>query len=488
MLYQHKLRILSYATKSLWLLAFPIIRGLLTVSVYDIDQLYRWLSGFWFDIMIIALIIFIGYLKWRNCKFTLGESLLTLYDGIIMKEKYQLSYNAVSSLIASRKVSYRIFGAVKVFIDTNSGTIKQSDIILFMKKSDYEVLEKKLSQFLAGCENIKENATDNDRVKCTYKPRWFGMIFFSFVFSSTLSGAFFLATLFSEAGKITGTELQERFTSTINGVATKIAFGIPPVALVIGIVILSSWLLSCLINVIRYVGFRILRKKNSLVISMGLFSKKNCILCVDKINYVDLRQNLISKFFSMTSVNVKCTGYGKDKAEIPVLIPMVSQGHAVSILHMLIPKFIVNRVDRKPSIKVIYRYISPPLTFMIVVPAIGYISHLFLPQWNSLIVFLSVMLEIPFVYLFFVKLIAFFTSGYFVNDNNITIKYSNLYAYHTIVTKRDRLTKIVVEQNIFHKKSDTCDVIFYFNQEKQSKHRVKGVSYSMAKKDFFHKI
>ena len=60
MYHEHPLKILKYSAKNIWLLVFPLVRGIWAMKL-DVNKLYMWLRGAWFDILVIILIIHLGF-------------------------------------------------------------------------------------------------------------------------------------------------------------------------------------------------------------------------------------------------------------------------------------------------------------------------------------------------------------------------------------------------------------------------------------------
>lgn len=146
-----------------------------------------------------------------------------------------------------------------------------------------------------------------------FKPKWFTIVFFSFVFSNSLSGIVYLSTFLFQSGRIIKdlleTELVE-FIKLANGVSAKLALKIPPAAIILGFLVIITWLFSFAANILRYAGFIMKKDKNILKIKMGTLTKRIYHIVPDKINYVDLRQSLIMKLFKTSTVNISCSGYG----------------------------------------------------------------------------------------------------------------------------------------------------------------------------------
>ncbi|MBR0142343.1 MAG: hypothetical protein IJM19_08880, partial [Ruminococcus sp.] len=57
---EHPIKILKYSMKNIWLLIFPLLRGI-NVLQFNVYALYEWVGGAWFDLTVIGAIILFGY-------------------------------------------------------------------------------------------------------------------------------------------------------------------------------------------------------------------------------------------------------------------------------------------------------------------------------------------------------------------------------------------------------------------------------------------
>ena len=57
----------------------------------------------------------------------------------------------------------------------------------------------------------------------------------------------------------------------------------------------------------------------------------------EKINYVDLKQNFFMKLCGVSSVQISCAGYGKNKNEVPVLMPLIENKNDLKKIRQLLP-------------------------------------------------------------------------------------------------------------------------------------------------------
>lgn len=86
--------------------------------------------------------------------------------------------------------------------------------------------------------------------------------------------------------------------------------------------IIFGWLYSFIRNLIRHKNFVVRRRKNELYIDSGIITNRSYSIRLDEINYIDIRQSLVTKLLGLYSVFVNAVGYGKEKDDISAMIPL----------------------------------------------------------------------------------------------------------------------------------------------------------------------
>ena len=202
---QHKIAILKYTTKNFWMLLIPLVRGLAAVR-FDV---YRWFQGAYWDLIVIMLMIGFAVLRWYFVRFEVGEKGIFISHGILIRNEFTVPYPAVACASATRSLWLRPIRAVTVALDSDShstlGHGKKADVELIIKLTDYTKIYN----------NMPNKSTNT---KITYKASKANLIFFSLVFSSTLSGVIFLGTFFIQGSRIVGNQLEEQFMNAVSGV------------------------------------------------------------------------------------------------------------------------------------------------------------------------------------------------------------------------------------------------------------------------------
>ncbi len=469
---QHPIALLQYTTRNFWLLLIPLLRGLFSLDV----DFYSWLSGAYLDVLVIFVILGAAFFRWWNIRYEMTEKGVSFSFGFFIKEDFFIPYKSMSAVSSKRALILRPIRAVKIAIETDCcsavGKISDPDVKIVVKLKDYKELFNKIP--------IKESGA-----KLTYKVPKTILLLFSFVFSSSLSGILYFGTLLIQGGRLVDRELEERFIIAVNDVteiAQKIINGITPATVVSMIIVAAGWLYSFISNYLRHINFTIQRCGKSILIRNGFFSKWKYHINTERINYADIRQNLLMKICKVMSVHVSCSGYGKSRNEIPVFVPITTKKSVMGVMRMLMPEFPLIETSVNPRWNYIMRFIGPPTVMIFGVMLAAFALVIYLPGWYSVILFVAVMGEISAVHLLVVKLTAFYTNGLGSEGDIICMRYCRFYQFHYITLPKSKITSVELRQTIFQKMNQSCDFVIYTMGENVQIHRVRGINIQDAEK------
>jgi len=467
---QHKIAILKYTTGNFWMLLIPLIRGLIAVRF----DLYSWIKGAYWDILVILVMIGFAVLRWFFVKFDIREKEFFVSYGILVRHEFTIPYKAVACASAKRSLWFRPIRAVTVALDSDShaalGKRGKADIELIIKFKDYTKIY-----------NYIPNKSTN--AKISYRASKSNLVFFSLVFSSALSGIIFLGTFFIQGSRIVGDRLEKQFLHAVNGVTEfmqSIIDGVTPAAAALTLLIALGWGFSFVSNLLRHINFRIQRCGNDITVRNGFFSKWKYYVNISKVNCADLRQNLLMKICRVMSVHVSCTGYGKGKNEIPVFVPVTTKKRVMTTMQMMLPNFTLSNITLRPKNFYIFPYIRAPLFAALIFPAGAVAAAHFFPDWSGFVKFSLIMAEIPSLYLLAVKFAAKFTAGIGVGQDTVTLKYCTFTRFHTVIVPKSRIAYVKLTRTIFQRLSGTCDVWVCSRGEHASKHRIRGIGVKEA--------
>ena len=142
MYHEHPLKILRYSAKNIWLLVFPLIRGVYTYH-FDKNWLYSWIKGAWFDIAVLGAIILFGFIRWYFSRIDFTSEELVHRDGVFVRVNTYIPFKNISSATIECPLFMLPFNAVRFRCDTRAGIFKTVDLYKTFMHRTLKVWERK---------------------------------------------------------------------------------------------------------------------------------------------------------------------------------------------------------------------------------------------------------------------------------------------------------------------------------------------------------
>ncbi len=283
--------------------------------------------------------------------------------------------------------------------------------------------------------------------------------------SNSFAGVLLASAFINRAGTVLGEELEGRVLSTLTQISGWLAFGIPPVAATVGLIILVGWFIGFMGNLLRLTRFRIERSERALTVNFGLLTRRTYSVLVQKINYLDIRQSLLTKLLRLYLVFIQATGYGKGKNEVSALIPSATRKDLAATMTMLLPEIRPHARAVRPQRSAWLRYVFLPLLLLPALPVATYIALRLLPAWGDVIRFFGLMLWVPVLWLLLLKLVDYFTAGLCREGGTLTLRYSRGFVLHTVVVPLNRAAMTVCSRSLLQRLGGGCDIVVYTYSE-----------------------
>lgn len=472
MYHEHPLRILRYSMRNIWLLIFPLLRGL-TILQMDAQRFYEWIKGAWLDIAILGLIIVFGFVRWYFSRVSISDKYITHSDGVFIKFRKTIPLESISVATAETPVYMIPFRAMKFSCDTRAGIFKATDMKLLVSTKLCRTLMSHIPDV-----NVRKKVEDLP------KPTALSVMLFSAFFSSGFSGAIYIAMFFFKGGSIAQDMISvslSRITETTEKLTHRLLLRIPAVTIAIGTFFLAAWLLSFIVNLLRYSHFKILADHERLNVRCGITNRREYRINSGHINYTDLRQNLIMKLCGAVTVNISCAGYGYDSQHLPVLMPIRREknlGRGLERLGISTGGSLEFRSGWSGFLSYLF---NPILAANLVFPLYYLFERLF-PKIAELSNFFAIMLEIPLVWLVLVKTVAMLTSGISVYDDKVIVRCAKWTAFHTVIAERENIAKVEIRQSLLQIPGKKCNVLIWFCGESSSCYLVRALRMTDGKR------
>ena len=428
------------------LLIFPLLRGLFALR----GNVISWLYGSWFDILIIFSILGLSFANWYYFTFSVTSSGILFKKGVFLKKTTFIDFSQISAVTKEKPFLLTPFKVCRIFVDTDGGNLRKSDFKITLSDAD----ANKLTHLMRA--DLKQSS----QTPKYYVPSSLYVLILSFVTSNSLSGIVFLATLIKQSGDFLGQDIGSIIATRLTNIVKFLAFGIPTTTAILAYVVLLGFALSFIRGALRHYGFNSIRTQNLLSIGNGLFTKREYLISTSKVNFIEIRQNLITKFLKLYSVFIHCAGYGKQRDEMPVIIPAEKKDKSGDSLNNLFPEIPLCKKEFAPRLNTLSKFFIPPCALIISLLVVFHILLLAFPNSDTLF-FLSIMAQIPSFIWFAVKFVGFFHTGAGQNGDVVTFYYTHGFSILTKSIPRDKISKVIIKQTPFQKMVNCCSLVIY---------------------------
>ncbi len=398
------------------------------------DYTLYWIFG-----TFVALLIW-GVISWLRFQFSVNEGELKIEQGVFVHKKLYLTSDRIQVIDITAGVIQRIFGLVAVEIKTAGSSSKEAKINA-ISRQEAEKLKKLLRK---GGEQETEEISEKANKIYALDNR-------DLVIAATTSGRMGVAlsivgAVFSQLDQVISDQEIIRFIET--HLPNFTSFSIVVISIV-GM-ILAAWVLSFLSTIITYYDFKVEIREDDLLISRGLFERKQLTIPFNRIQAVQIKEEILRQPLGYASLVIESAGYGEDQGNSNTLFPLISKERMHAFIDEVIPEYHV-KVDHTVSIgkRGLRRYILQMV-------------------WLSLGIIAVVWSMVPYgVYAWFILpfmlLLGYqqYRDAEVKSGEDTIIMSSRLLSKTTAIIKKYRIQAIEVKQNPFQSRLDLADLIIH---------------------------
>lgn len=335
--------------------AFGLIRGnLITILVFlfvgaqSEEFPFLWWIGGGF-----ALLLVLGTAAWWRFLYRVEEGELQIKSGIFVRKNLYLTKDRIQVIDISSGVLQRMFGLVKVDIQTAGSTSREASLEAITLSKAREI-RRMLRDEAVEAEGPESEESDEEKKREIYSLPGKDLLI-----AASTSGRFgialsILGTLFSQIEPVI--RENEMF---------EYMFGLLPsqtdTLLVISIILIFvavAWLISFFSTLFMYGDFNVEVREDELVISRGIFEKKRITIPYKRIQAIYVNEGLLRQPLGYGSVHLESAGYGDDKGTGSiVLFPLISRKKISKLLAKILPDYNLKIDGYSPPFRAMRRYI-----------------------------------------------------------------------------------------------------------------------------------
>jgi putative membrane protein len=349
-------------------LLFPIILFVFFGSRGDgfFGYIYIAVMAIWF-----AGLIVVGIISWYRFYYWIEDGELRMEYGVLVKKRRFIPQERIQTIDTSEGIIQRIFGLVKVQVETAGGGAEAEAKLTALTKEEAGLLREVL---LYKPQKLDESEEAPDRgeetipereVPVTPKPT-FTISWKSLFIAGTTSGGIgvVLSAVIAFVSQfdqfVPYEDIIDRFGVVLQ---TSVFF----IASIVFIVLLLSWLISIVMTMFKYGNFTVVKNNEELLISRGIIEKRQLTIPLERIQAIRISQNILRQPFGFATVYVESAGSsgGKEADFSTILFPLVKMMEVEKHIQKFVPSYQLKEKLHTLPVRSLFRYI-----IRLVVPAV----------------------------------------------------------------------------------------------------------------------
>lgn len=389
-------------------------------------------------ILILLYMFLSGIAEWYSFKYKLDEGELYVEKGIFVKKKRYIQSRRVQSVDISAGIIQRLFGLVKLTIETAGGGAEPEVQLVAIRREEAEKIRLALLQTSVEKGNDEREA---DPIWTLSNERLFIAALTSSGVGIVISAVLALFSQIEEFLPETIYEKAFRFLSE-----SSIIF----IVVIVMTIVIIAWIISMIGTMLKYANFHITKAGEEFVISRGLLEQRQLTLHENRITAVRIVRNLLRQPFGFATVYVESAGGGSQEEQLStVLFPLIKESEIAEELSNVLPTycfaFHIEPIPKRALPRALFRVTIIPLFITLVVALV--ISPL--GYYGFIVVFISLILG------FF----QYRDAGTGNNDQYIWIRYRKV-SQITVISKRQKVQAVEVSASFFQRRRDLATFRF----------------------------
>ncbi|PCK23012.1 hypothetical protein CEY02_02365 [Bacillus pumilus] len=398
-------------------------------------------------------------LEWRRFTYRMEDDEFRVESGVITKKKKYISLERIQTVNTSEGIFQRIFGLVRVQIETAGGTDGPEVSLTAITKAEAEQLKQSIFNRKKSLQQEGEAADEHsdvphdhltaqkpveEEVNVSYRmgvPELLLAATTSSGIGVIISGCLAIYTQIDEILPMDGFVKQFSFLSHAS---------IEIYAILIFLAVLIAWILSVGLTALQYANFAAKRKGNDIIITRGLIERHQMTIPLARIQAVKIKENILREPFGFATVMlVSAGGSITEKETSSVLFPLIRKKNINELLsqftdqYHLEPETELKKVPKRSLKRYLISYGFVPLLA-------GVILSVRFPPWGYLAL-------IPLPIALFFGYLAYKQSGYAIRDQLIQLTARGI-GKTTGIVLRKRMQNYTMTQSYFQKKGRVASI------------------------------
>ncbi|WP_347552667.1 PH domain-containing protein [Pseudalkalibacillus hwajinpoensis] len=328
---------------------------------------------------LLAFTIGNGIFSWLFYTYHIENKELRIHQGFIFRKKRYIPRERIQSIDFSQGIIQRVFGLVKVQIETAGGGGEPEVVMSALRRSDADLLKDELYERRKSIEEHTEEESVTRSLQ--YKLTWRQLL----IAASTSGGIGVILSFVAAIGSQIDNIIPDEFYMSVSERVMNAT--LPFILAGAAFLLLLSWFFAVLGTVLKYGGFVLSRVEDDLIINRGILEKRQLTIPVHRIQAIRVVEGLLRQPFGYSVVYVESGGGGgEDEQFSTVMFPLIKRRNLKGFLQEVLPEVSIHEDCRALPVKARSRYmvrfslpVLIPIGLISFFVPYGYFSVLLLP-------------------------------------------------------------------------------------------------------------
>lgn len=392
----------------------------------------------------VVFIITSSLLSWLRYTYRLEQGELRIEYGVFVRKKRYIPLERIQSLDLSEGILQRLFGLVKMKVETagGGGSDEAEAVLSAISKQEAQYIQ----EYVAAAKHSTHSTSDSGPVEnsdSVYKISPSQLI----VLSLTSGGVgVVISAVIAFLSQVDELIPYEKVFRGLGKWAVG-NFMLIAVFVVFGLIL--AWIIALFGTMLKYANFTVIKTEHDLVITQGLLERRQITIPLKRIQAIRINENIVRQLLGYGSVIVESAGGSANNQEGSkvMLLPLVKLSDIGSILSPHLTDYQINRSFTPVPKRARLRYLLR--SWLWVVPIVV-ISVIFLKVWGLLSLLLLVLVT-------WWAILKYEDAGWTLEQQQLSLRYRTLIRT-TVFIKKNKIQSLEMKESYFQRKKDLASI------------------------------
>ena len=293
------------------------------------------------SVIVVIAIIIMSILSWLKYTYRLEQGEIRIEYGVFIRKKRYIPFERIQSLDISEGILQRMFGMVKLQIETagGSGSDEAEAVLAAISKEEARTIQEYVAAGKQSTSRASDSLEAGVESQTVYKITPTQLI----VLSLTSGGVGVVIS----AVLAFSSQMDEiiPYGKIFQGIETWIVSNtIIIIAVMVFLGLLLAWFIALIGTMLKYANFTVTKTEHDLVISQGLLERRQITIPLKRIQAIRINENIVRQLLGVGTVFVESAGGSAKNQEGSkvMLLPLVKMNQIVPILEPFITDYQLN--------------------------------------------------------------------------------------------------------------------------------------------------